>query len=79
MLTIAGMGLLLALIVSIRVTPTVGQLLLVLAFAIPGGSYGYDIDASSRSAAVGTVLGAVGGTITISVFVLVLDFWRLWM
>jgi hypothetical protein len=79
MLAITGVGLLLALIVSLRVTPTVGHLLLVLAFAIPSGSYGYDIGGSSRSAVVGTVVGAIGGTIAISVFVLALDFWRLWM
>jgi len=79
MLAITGTGLLLALFVSLRVTATVGHLLLVLAFAIPSGSYGYDIGGTSRSAFIGTVIGAIGGTIAISVFVLALDFWRLWI
>ena len=50
--------------------------LLVLAFAIPGGSYGYDVRPSSRGIAVGASVAAVAGTLTVSAIVLIEDFYR---
>lgn len=44
--------------------------LLVLAFAIPGASWGYDIVPSSRGAVIGCSLSAIVGTVLLSVFVL---------
>ncbi len=51
--------------------------ILVLAFAIPGGSYGYDVGGTSRSMAIGTVAAAIGGSLLLSVVVLAIDFARL--
>jgi hypothetical protein len=48
--------------------------LLVLAFAIPGGSYGFDIGRNSRSVAVGTSVAAVSGTVLVCAVVLIMDF-----
>ena len=53
--------------------------LLVLAFAIPGGSYGYDVGDSGRSAAVGTCVAAVVGTLVVSAIVLIPDLCRFWL
>ena len=55
----------------------VAHLLLVLAFAIPGGSLAYDLRGTSRSAAVGTCIAAVLGTCLLSALVLIADLWRL--
>jgi hypothetical protein len=53
--------------------------LLVLAFAIPGGSYGFDVARSSRGTAVGTCVAAVAGTLLISAVVLIADLCRYWL
>lgn len=44
--------------------------LLVLAFAIPGASWGYDVSPSSRDAAIGCCVSAIAGTVLLSAFVL---------
>jgi hypothetical protein len=53
--------------------------LLVLAFAIPGGSYGFDVTRSSRGIAVGSSVAAVMGTVLISALILTLDFCELFL
>lgn len=44
--------------------------LLVLAFAIPGASWGYDVTRSSRGLVVGCCVSATIGTVLLSAFVL---------
>jgi hypothetical protein len=44
--------------------------LAVLAFAIPGASWGYDISKNSRGLVVGTCVSAVAGALLLSAFVL---------
>lgn len=44
--------------------------MLVLAFAIPGASIGYDVNHKSRSAVIGCCVSAVVGTVLLSAFVL---------
>ena len=51
--------------------------LLVLGFAIPGGSWGYDIGRDSRSAAIGTCAAALAGTLLASAMVLAMDWWTI--
>ena len=51
---------------------------LVLAFAIPGASYGFDVGRSSRSAAIGTSVSAVVGTLLVAAVVLIPDLLRYW-
>ena len=53
--------------------------LLVLAFAIPGGSYGFDVTRSSRGVAVGSSVAAVAGTVLVSAIILTLDFCELFL
>lgn len=48
--------------------------ILVLAFAIPGASWGYDRNPTSRSVAMGLCIWAVVGTLVLSAYVLVRDF-----
>ena len=55
--------------------PVVAHTVLVLAFAIPGGSIGYDIGRSSRSTAIGVCIAAVAGTIVLGGAVLLVDWW----
>ncbi|MEM8680940.1 MAG: hypothetical protein AAGF97_16465 [Planctomycetota bacterium] len=43
---------------------------LVLAFAIPGASWGYDRQPSSRSAAVGLCVWAITGSLVVSAYAL---------
>ena len=44
--------------------------ILVLAFAIPGASWGYDRNPTSRSAVLGLCLWATAGTIVLSTYFL---------
>ena len=53
--------------------------LLVLAFAIPGGSYGFDVTRTSRGIAVGSSVAAVAGTVLVSALILTLDFCELFL
>jgi hypothetical protein len=74
LLATMGFAMLCGLFTSRGWNATVFHTLLVLAFAIPGGSYGFDIGRSSRSAAIGTSIAAVAGTLVVSAVVLILDF-----
>ena len=73
MLGVMGFAILCGVFHSRGLNVNVVHLLLVLAFAIPGASYGYDIGRSSRSAVIGTCTAAVGGTLLVSVYVLIVD------
>ncbi len=46
------------------------HLQLVLAFAIPGASVGYDVRGISRGIVIGICVSAIVGTIALSAFVL---------
>ena len=48
--------------------------MLVLAFAIPGASWGYDRNPTSRSVAIGLCIWACVGTMVLSVWVLLGEF-----
>lgn len=78
MLLTAGMAMVCGVFTVGGVPAVAVHLMLVLAFAIPGGSLGYDLARSSRGVAVGTCVGAVTGTLAISTIVLCFDFCRLW-
>ena len=75
LLIVLGFAMLCALFTCGGVTPVLGHTVLVLAFAIPGGSYGYDIGRSSRSIAVGVCIASVVGTLVLGASVLVVDWW----
>ncbi len=77
LLVTAGFAVLCGLFTSGGMNATLFHTLLVLAFAIPGGSYGFDVGRSSRSVAIGTSIAAVAGTLLVSAIVLILDFSRL--
>ena len=79
LLATAGFAILCGLFTSRGLDATLVHTLLVLAFAIPGGSYGYDVGGSSRSVAVGTSVAAVAGTLLVSAMVLLEDLWRFYM
>jgi hypothetical protein len=74
LLATMGVAMILQLLVSRGMNATVAHLLLVCAFALPGGSFGYDIGRTSRSAAIGTSLAAILGTLMISAAVLLIDY-----
>jgi hypothetical protein len=74
LLATMGFAILCGLFTSRGWNATVFHTLLVLSFAIPGGSYGFDIGRSSRSVAIGTSVAAVAGTLFVCAVVLILDF-----
>lgn len=76
LLATAGVAVLCGLFTSRGLSATVFHTLLVLAFAVPGGSYGFDVGGSSRSVAVGTSIAAVVGTLLVSAVILILDWCR---
>ncbi len=75
MLTVLGFAMLCALFTCGGVPRLVGHTALVLAFAIPGGSFGFDIGRSSRSVVVGVCVASVAGTLVLGASVLVADWW----
>ncbi len=75
MLTMMGCSFLFALFTTSGWHPDVAHLLLVLAFAIPAGSFAFDRWHTRRSVVIGTCVGAVAGTLLISAAVLIVDFW----
>jgi hypothetical protein len=77
LLSVMGFAILCGLFTSRGLNVTLFHTLLVLAFAIPGGSYGFDVGRSSRSVAVGTSVAAVVGTLSICGAVLILDLYTL--
>lgn len=76
MLLTAGVALL-----CVAATPGIdmalAHVLLVLSFALPGGSYGYDYGKTADSAAFGTLISAVLGTVLVSLIVIAKDFGHL--
>jgi len=77
LLTTLGVAMLCSLLRPTGMTATGVHTILVLAFAIPGASYGYDLGRSSRWAAIGTSVAAILGTSIISAAVLIADWIRL--
>jgi hypothetical protein len=75
MLAVLGFSLLCGLFAGSGTTPAVAHTLLVLAFAIPGGSLGYDLGRSSRSLAIGVCVSSVAGTLVVGGAVLLVDWW----
>lgn len=75
-LTMLSVCLLLAFYTQGASSPLAGHTTLVIAFAIPGGSWGYDVTQTSRGAAIGTITTAIIGTVALSVLVLAEEFVR---
>ena len=78
LLATMGFAILCGLFTSGGMNATLAHTLLVLAFAIPGASYGFDVGRSSRSVAIGTSVSAVVGTLLVAAVVLIPDLWRYW-
>ena len=78
LLATMGFAILCGLFTSSGLDPTLAHTLLVLAFAVPGGSYGFDVGRSSRSVALGTSVSAVAGTLLVAAVVLIPDLCRYW-
>ena len=77
LLTTTGLSVLCALFTTNNWNADAAHLLLVLAFAVPAGSLAFDRWRTHRSVVIGTCVGAVAGTIFISMFVLIVDFLRI--
>jgi hypothetical protein len=77
MLTVFGFALILGLFTSGGMAPIAAHTVLVLAFAVPGGSIGYDLGRTSRSTAVGICLASVAGTLALGGAVLLVEWWAL--
>ena len=65
-----GAGILLSIFTYGSTSANMFHSLLVLAFAIPGASWGYDITRTSRGLVVGCCASAVIGTVVLSTFFL---------
>ena len=76
MLAVMGCAMLVAVFTTRVWSVDVAHLLLVLAFAIPGGSLAYDYRRTSRSIVIGTCLAATVGTCLLAVLVLIVDSWN---
>ena len=74
LLATLGLAILGGLFTSAGWRANVFHALLVLAFAVPGGSYGFDVGRSSRGVAIGVSVSAVAGTVLLSAIILILDF-----
>ena len=77
LLAVMGVAILCGLFTSRGLNATTAHTLLVAAFAIPGGSYGYDVGRSSWSTTIGTSAAAIAGTVLVSAAVLIADWYRL--
>ncbi len=77
MLVVMSAAILCALFTTGGWNANTAHLLLVLAFAIPGGSLAFDRRPTHRSAIIGTCISAVIGTCVMSILILVADFWQL--
>ncbi len=75
MLAMMGCSFLLGLFTTSGWNANAAHLLLVLAFAIPAGSFAFDVWHTRRSVVIGTCVGAILGTLLISAAVLIVDFW----
>ena len=79
MLSTLGSAMFLKLCVSGASSVLMYHTILVLAFAIPSGSWAYDRTRTSRGAAIGICLGATIGTIAISTLILGADYWWIYI
>lgn len=70
LLSMLGGCMLLALFTQGASSAVVGHSILVVGFAIPGASWGYDITRSSRGAVIGLIATATLGTLVVSASVL---------
>ncbi len=75
MLITLGLALFLSICTQGAASENLFHLILVLSFAIPGGSLGYDRNRTSRGVAIGTSVGAIAGTLAVSALVLTADWW----
>ena len=76
LLAVMGFAILCGLLTSRGLSATTVHALLVVAFAIPGGSYGHDVGRTSWSMTIGTSAAAVLGTLLVSAAVLIADWCR---
>ncbi len=76
LLVVMGFAILCGLFTSRGLSATTFHTLLVAAFAIPGGSYGYDVGQTSWSTTIGTSAAAVVGTVLVSAAILIVDWCR---
>lgn len=74
MLITLGVGLLITLFTRGAPSADAFHAVLVLAFAIPGASWGYDRKRTSRSVAIGLCVWAIVGTVVLSAYILIRDF-----
>ena len=74
MLATLGVGLLTMLFTRGASSANAFHTILVLAFAIPGASWGYDRKRTIRSVAVGLCIWAIVGTLVLSAYILIRDF-----
>ena len=74
MLITLGVGLLAMLFTRGAPSANAFHTILVLAFAVPGASWGYDRKRTSRSVAIGLCVWAIVGTVVLSVYILARDF-----
>ena len=70
MLLMLGMAMLITIFTKGASSANMFHTILVLAFAIPGASWGYDQSNSSRGLVIGCCLSATVGTVLLSLFVL---------
>ena len=77
MLSVLGFAIVCGLFTSGGMAPVAAHTVLVLAFAIPGGSIGYDIGRSSHSIVLGICIASVTGTLILGGAVLLVDWWAL--
>jgi len=71
MLITLGVALLIALFTRGASSANLFHTILVLAFAIPGASWGYDRNPTSRSIAIGLCVWAIVGTLVLSAYILI--------
>ena len=64
-----GMGILFSIFTYGSTSANMFHFLLVLAFAIPGASWGYDVTRTSRGLVIGCCVSATIGTVLLSAFV----------
>ena len=70
LLVMLGCGMILRIFTYGAGSADIFHMLLVLAFAIPGASWGYDIQPNSRGMVLGWCISATVGAVLLSLFVL---------
>ena len=79
MLVTLGFAMLVAIFSRGASSPNAFHTILVLAFAIPGASWGYDRDPTSRSVAMGLCGWAIVGTLVLSAYIFVWETWLVFL